>query len=112
MEGVAYLHEENIIHSDIKPVRYEPSDIRLLFMHAFQDNIVVTSGGDARICDFGGSRIISASKSFVLPTTGLRGTSRYLSYELVVPSELNKGHTKESDAWALGMTIYVRQLRF
>lgn len=68
---------------------------------------MVTDTGDARICDFGGSRIAASSKSVAKPSTGIRGTPRYLSYELVAFPDQYSQHTKESDVWAFGMTIYV-----
>lgn len=51
--------------------------------------------------------MIDASNCCALPTPGARGTSIYLSYELIIRSDPNKGHTEDSDVWAFGMTIYV-----
>ncbi|KAL5483169.1 BUB3 [Sanghuangporus weigelae] len=44
--GLAYLRRNGVVHSDIKA-----------------DNVLVSSSGDALICDFGGSRMIAASLS-------------------------------------------------
>lgn len=75
--------------------------------YSAQDNIVITDDGDARICDFGGSHITAASKSVAKPSTGIRGTLRYIAYELVASTDQYLMHTKESDVWAFGMTIFV-----
>lgn len=72
-----------------------------------QDNVVVTASGDARICDFGGSRAADASRSVAKPSTGIRGTQRYLSYEIVALPDQYSRHTNESDVWAFGMTVFV-----
>lgn len=78
-----------------------------LVTYAPQDNIVIANSGDARICDFGGSRIAYASKSVAKPSTGIRGTPRYLAYELITLLDQHPRHTKESDVWAFGMTVFV-----
>ncbi|EJC98173.1 kinase-like protein [Fomitiporia mediterranea MF3/22] len=88
--GLAYLHERDIVHSDIK-----------------SDNVLVSDSGDARICDFGYTRMIDASKSLVNLSTGIKGTPQYLAYELLAdPSKYTK-HSKESDVWAFGITVFV-----
>ncbi|EJD06479.1 kinase-like protein [Fomitiporia mediterranea MF3/22] len=93
--GPAYLHKNNFIHSDIK-----------------SDNVLVSSSGDALICDFGYTRIINASQSLAHLTTGngMTGTAHYLSYELIAYSATYSEHSKESDVWAFGMTVYVSNL--
>ncbi|KAL5522416.1 hypothetical protein ACEPAG_8432 [Sanghuangporus baumii] len=87
-QGLEYLHDKGIVHSDIK-----------------SDNVLVSSSGDALICDFGCSRIITASQSLAKPSSGLKGTPRYQAYELLTEGRF-KGYTKEADVWAFGMTVY------
>ncbi|KAL5480710.1 hypothetical protein ACEPAI_9650 [Sanghuangporus weigelae] len=87
-QGLEYLHDKGIVHSDIK-----------------SDNVLVSSSGDALICDFGCSRIITASQSLAKPSSGLKGTPRYQAYELLTEGGF-KGYTKEADVWAFGMTVY------
>lgn len=66
------------------------------FSYTSQDNVVVTETGDARICDFGGSRIADASRSVAKPSTGVRGTQRYLAYELTAFPDQYPGHTSDA----------------
>ncbi|KAL5522392.1 hypothetical protein ACEPAG_8408 [Sanghuangporus baumii] len=87
--GLAYLHDQGVVHSDIK-----------------SDNVLVSSDGEALLCDFGCARITSASRSIVIPSSGIRGTSRYLACELLEYSTRTVGHTKFSDVWAFGMTVF------
>ncbi|PAV14648.1 WD40 domain containing protein [Pyrrhoderma noxium] len=88
-KGLAYLHDKEIVHSDIKT-----------------DNVLISSSGTAMICDFGMTRVITSSKSFQTFTSSNKGTARYLAYELVALSDRYPSSTKASDVWAFGMTIY------
>ncbi|KAL5504702.1 hypothetical protein ACEPAH_7365 [Sanghuangporus vaninii] len=85
--GLAYLHRNRVVHSDIK-----------------SDNVLVSASGNALICDFGCSRMVAASRSLANLSSGIRGTSRYLAYELVAP--VPSCHTQKTDVWAFGMTVY------
>ena len=76
-----------------------------------QDNVRVSSSGDALICDFGLSRAFYSSQTFS-SFTSLKGTAQYMAYELYVSSDLHPKHSKETDVWAFGMTIYVRGRSF
>ncbi|KAI5120415.1 hypothetical protein M0805_006916 [Coniferiporia weirii] len=93
-EGIEYLHTANVVHSDIKP-----------------DNILISSSGEPRICDFGISRMLVESKSlsFGDSTTGdLKGTIRYMSIELLRATDVEPHtYSKASDIWAFGMTLLV-----
>ncbi|KAI5120412.1 hypothetical protein M0805_006913 [Coniferiporia weirii] len=93
-KGIEYLHDNDIVHSDIKP-----------------ENILISSSGRPRICDFGISHVLSASKDFNIgssTTGGLKGTIRYTAIELfnVTDEELST-YSKASDVWAFGMTVLV-----
>ncbi|KAI5121980.1 hypothetical protein M0805_001813 [Coniferiporia weirii] len=92
-EGIEYLHNEGVIHSDIKP-----------------ENILISSSGEPRICDFGISRMLVASKSFNFSSTtgGIGGTIRYTSIELLSPLDQQSDiYSNSSDVWAFGMTVLV-----
>ncbi|EJC99172.1 kinase-like protein, partial [Fomitiporia mediterranea MF3/22] len=88
--GVDYLHRQNVVHSDLKA-----------------DNVLVNHLGDPLICDFGISRMLSSTVTFAGATSGgIKGSMRWMAYELLDFSS-DGHHTKESDVWAFGMTVYV-----
>ncbi|KAI5119303.1 hypothetical protein M0805_008218 [Coniferiporia weirii] len=91
-EGLKYLHDEGVIHSDIKA-----------------DNVLVSRSGVPRICDFGISRMLAASQTFggaSTQTGGIRGSVRWMAIELLVISDPPAKHSTQSDIWAFGMTVY------
>ncbi|KAI5119220.1 hypothetical protein M0805_007731 [Coniferiporia weirii] len=92
-EGLAYLHEKDVVHADIKPA-----------------NVLVNSLGEAMICDFGLSRVLNASQAGLAGNStrshGPGGTFRYMAYELLAASEEYTKHTKATDVWSFGMTLY------
>ena len=68
----------------------------------------MSSDGHAKLCDFGVSRMVSASSSMANLSTGPTGTIRYLAYEFLSGSSEEMMYTTKSDVWAFGMTVYVR----
>ncbi|EJD05033.1 kinase-like protein [Fomitiporia mediterranea MF3/22] len=89
-EGLAYLHDNNVVHSDFK-----------------SGNVLISSTGEPVISDFGAAHVafdlLSGGKSSTV--TDLRGTSRWLAYELLANADQYPAATKESDTWAFGMTL-------
>ncbi|KAG8908587.1 hypothetical protein FRB99_004875 [Tulasnella sp. 403] len=81
-DALVYLHDRNVIHGDVKA-----------------GNILVTSDGNALLCDFGLSRLNSAGPS---KEKEHDGTVRWQSPELWEGA--NKSF--KSDVWAFGMTVY------
>lgn len=85
--GLAYLHERNIIHQDIKP-----------------DNILIDNNGNYVITDFGISVKVRSTlrksmnvQSSTSGTTAYMGPERFSKNPQVIPA---------SDIWSLGATVY------
>ena len=49
--------------------------------------------------------MIITSMSLAKVTDGLKGTTRYLAYELL---KEESSYTTQTDVWAFGMVLYVR----
>ena len=74
----------------------------------YKDNILISKYGQPLICDFGISRMLDSSQSNFVSTTHddcVRGSARWMAQELIASAEAK--HTKETDVWAYGMTLYV-----
>ena len=83
IQGIQYVHTKGVLHRDIK-----------------LDNILLTSEGDVKICDFGVSKII-ASKSQL--QTEQCGTPAYIAPEVFK----GKGYFGfKSDIWSAGVVLY------
>lgn len=86
LDALAYAHEHNIVHRDVKP-----------------DNIVLSSNG-AMLLDFGIARMIEGSGDEKLTRSGFTvGTSSYMSPEQVVAVR-NLDH--RSDLYSLGCVLF------
>ena len=81
--GINYLHENNIIHRDLK-----------------LDNILLDKKMNPKICDFGISSEYDPNKKII--DTG--GTPAYLSPEVIA----SKGEIcPKSDIWSLGILLFL-----
>ena len=81
--GLDYLHENNIIHQDIKP-----------------ENILVSKNNEVKIVDFGLARYNRLS--IFSRNRFIDGTPTYMS-----PEQIRKRHTdKRTDIYSYGITIY------
>ncbi|KAL5526659.1 hypothetical protein ACEPAF_8383 [Sanghuangporus sanghuang] len=91
--GLKYIHDRNIVHSDMKT-----------------DNILIGEYWQPVICDFGISRMLDSSQSIFVSTTHdgqTKGSARWMAIELFVSDDgAEVKHTKETDIWAFGMTLY------
>lgn len=113
-EGVEYLHLQGVIHSDIKAVSLSVRRPCNTTVTGEQDNVLVSSSGIPRICDFGISRMLAASQTIGATSTqtgGVRGSVRWMAPELILPSESPVIHSTQTDIWAFGMTVYVSFFR-
>ena len=82
VEALKYIHSQNIIHGDIKPL-----------------NILINKYGKAILCDFGLSIFIKNNKEF----SNFNGSLGYLAPEILRKEDYN-GYL--ADIWSLGITFY------
>lgn len=85
VQGLQYLHEQNIVHRDIKPM-----------------NILLHQSGVANYADFGSAEFITTDNDTLC---GTEGTYHFFSPELCDPN-VNEYSAKAADIWALGVTLY------
>ncbi|KAH7815232.1 putative Protein kinase domain containing protein [Monocercomonoides exilis] len=81
--GVAYLHQNNIVHRDLK-----------------SSNILLSKNLTVKIGDFGSSRAISSSDSLM---TTHAGTPLYMAPEVLVKEK----YTCKCDVWSVGCLLYL-----
>lgn len=84
VSGLAYMHKQGVLHRDIKP-----------------DNILLDTGNNAKIADFGASVIIAEGGNDRV--TDIAGTPSYMAPECVRGDSYG-GFA--ADVWSLGMTMY------
>uniref|UniRef100_A0A3Q1F5H4 Serine/threonine kinase 17a n=1 Tax=Acanthochromis polyacanthus TaxID=80966 RepID=A0A3Q1F5H4_9TELE len=85
LEGVAFLHQNNVVHLDLKP-----------------QNILLTSScplGDIKIVDFGLSRMISSHQEL----REIMGTPEYVAPEILNYEPISTA----TDMWSIGVLAYV-----
>lgn len=106
-KGLRYLHNLNppVCHADLKMVRtYGALRINPKNLTIFrQRNILVTGKHRAVLSDFGLSVALNDHPTGLSTTTGLRGTIRCYSPELVKGT--SPRHSLASDIWALGCVL-------
>ncbi|KAF7968619.1 hypothetical protein HWV62_30013 [Athelia sp. TMB] len=86
--GLAYLHQNDVVHGDIK-----------------SSNILINDEREASISDFGLSRLLQYT-GFTTKVVG--GTYRWMAFELVNPEndeEEEPAITTATDVWAFAMTV-------
>ncbi|XP_010180995.1 PREDICTED: serine/threonine-protein kinase 17A [Mesitornis unicolor] len=85
LEGVSFLHRNNVVHLDLKP-----------------QNILITSKsplGDIKIVDFGLSRIMKSSEEL----REIMGTPEYVAPEILSYDPISTA----TDMWSIGVLAYV-----
>jgi NUAK family SNF1-like kinase len=81
--GLQYCHSQGVLHRDVK-----------------LDNILLTSQGTVKICDFGVSKLITKPKELMFEQCG---TPAYIAPEIFE----NKGYVGyQSDVWSSGVVLY------
>merc|ERR1711871_247964 len=88
-EGVAHLHEHNVIHRDLKP-----------------ENILLVSeedDTDCKVADFGLSRLFPEGSAREQKTGTLCGTPGYVAPEVLDRTPYGYG----VDVWSLGVITYI-----
>ncbi|XP_029611581.1 serine/threonine-protein kinase 17A [Salmo trutta] len=85
LEGVSFLHRNNMVHLDLKP-----------------QNILLTSDallGDIKIVDFGLSRMVSSNQEL----REIMGTPEYVAPEILNYEPISTA----TDMWSIGVLAYV-----
>ena len=80
--GVAYIHQHEIVHGDMKP-----------------ENILISPKGAVKIADFGLSK---ANSLFQLSREKLRGTKRYMAPEQLTRKKVDA----RTDIYSIGVSCY------
>ena len=109
-KGLKAIHDMNIIHRDIKSVEsiifcYE----RIIHLIHLQSNILISDDRKALISDFGLSRLVEATTSYSINSSGVCGSARWMSPEQFPhtsdqPIKLDA----RNDVWSFGMVVYMR----
>ncbi|KAH9842886.1 kinase-like domain-containing protein [Rhodofomes roseus] len=85
--GLAYLHDKDIVHGNVRC-----------------SNILVSSKGEALLCDFGMAKVVGDINSTPATTTLTRsGSTRWLAPELIFEDTVQI--TTACDVWSFGMTM-------
>ncbi len=80
--ALQYIHEHNLVHRDVKP-----------------ENILLGARGELLLSDFGIMAVAHSTGSLV--EQGFAGTVAYMA-----PEQIQKRPRRESDQYALGITVY------
>ncbi|OHT04215.1 AGC family protein kinase [Tritrichomonas foetus] len=82
VSAMNHLHQNRIIHRDIKP-----------------QNVLIASNNSLKLCDFGFARALSCT---TLVLTSIKGTPLYMAPELVKEMP----YDEKIDIWSLGVILY------
>lgn len=104
-----YLHENNVIHGDLKSVSgFQPPFAWISHHTHWQANVVISSDGIPLLMDFGISHLLAGTSTVETATSGSKGSLRWQAPELVLNEDPEDDmHTEASDIWALGMVYLV-----
>ncbi|GAB1517072.1 hypothetical protein RhiTH_000115 [Rhizoctonia solani] len=103
-DGVAYLHQENVVHGDIKGVNTFVNFVWSIFtLFEYQANILVSKDLTPKITDFGTASRIDCTLKFTETSCSQTVSIRWTAPE-VMAETIDKS-TPEADVFSLGMTI-------
>lgn len=96
LEGLAYLHEANVVHRDIKP-----------------ENILLDHNGVIKFVDFGAAKVIAKQGKTVVAEgpdgkgrqRSVQGTPMYMSPEVIRGGKQQHARLGAEDIWSLGCVI-------
>jgi mitogen-activated protein kinase kinase kinase len=84
VEGLAYLHDNKVIHFDIKAA-----------------NLLVDSEGTVKLADFGCSKKIEATYSHSELVMSLKGSIPWMAPEVIKQT----GSGRKADIWSVGCAV-------
>ncbi|CAG9463826.1 unnamed protein product [Pedinophyceae sp. YPF-701] len=85
LDALDFLHEEGVIHGDIKPA-----------------NLLLGADGNVRLADFGSATVLQPGQEDRL--LAVKGTPAFLAPEICMGEEFSGA---AADVWAAGVTLYV-----
>ncbi len=90
LAAVGHAHQHLVVHRDIKPA-----------------NILITSAGEAKLLDFGVSKLLDGEEGSAAASDLTRDAGRLLTPEYAAPEQLkNRPVTTSTDVYALGVLLY------
>jgi len=84
LAGLAYLHENDIIHRDVKG-----------------SNILVNDEGIVKLADFGASKKLGNLQANLMMTMTVRGTPYFMA-----PEVFEEKYSAKADIWGIGCVVY------
>ena len=107
--GLIYMHNQGIIHGDLKGVRSRAQVAVSILIFFIEANVLIDQHGHARLADFGILTIVSDPENpMTSSSTTNVGMIRWMSPELIDPDQFGVGTSRPtiaSDCYALGMVI-------
>jgi eukaryotic-like serine/threonine-protein kinase len=90
LAAVSHAHQHLVVHRDLKPA-----------------NILITPAGEAKLLDFGVSKLLDGEEGSAATSDLTRDAGRLLTPEYAAPEQLkNRPVTTATDVYALGVLLY------